>query len=84
MKVFALTLLMTLTVIAVTSPSELNVTEPQWNLAGSHFIHNAKYMEKTPEFTDLYVIETFDKGRQITIYCNSSACYKQTRHGLLV
>lgn len=42
-------------------------------------IHNATFMERTPEFTDLYIIQTPDKGRQITIYCNSSHCYK--RHG---
>lgn len=45
-------------------------------------IHNATFMERTPEFTDLYIIQTPDKGRQITIYCNSSHCYK--RHGATV
>lgn len=45
-------------------------------------IHNATFMERTPDFTDLYIIQTPDKGRQITIYCNSSHCYK--RHGATV
>jgi len=40
-------------------------------------IHNATFMERTPDFTDLYVIQTPDKGRLITIYCNASYCYKR-------
>ena len=45
-------------------------------------IHNATFMERTPEFTDLYIIQTPDKGRLITIYCNASYCYK--RRGVMV
>ena len=40
-------------------------------------IHNATFMERTPDFTDLYIIQTPDKGRLITIYCNASYCYKR-------
>ncbi len=43
----------------------------------SQQIHNATFMERTPEFTDLYIIQTPDKGRLITIYCNASYCYKR-------
>lgn len=39
-------------------------------------IRNATFMERSPEFTDLYLIRTPDNGRQIVIYCNSSACYR--------
>lgn len=40
-------------------------------------IQNATFMERTPDFTDLYIIQTPDKGRLITIYCNASHCYKR-------
>lgn len=43
----------------------------------SQQIHNATFMERTPDFTDLYIIQTPDKGRLITIYCNASYCYKR-------
>lgn len=43
-------------------------------------IRNAVFMERTPEFTDLYIIQTWDKGRQIVIYCNAAYCYKQHGH----
>ena len=45
-------------------------------------IRNATFLERTPEFTDLYIIKTWDKGRQIVIYCNSTYCYK--RNGQVV
>lgn len=45
-----------------------------WQVSGS--IRNATFMERSPEFTDLYLIRTPDNGRQIVIYCNSSACYR--------
>lgn len=48
----------------------------------SQQIHNATFIERTPDFTDLYIIQTPDKGRLITIYCNASYCYK--RHGVTV
>ncbi|MCD8520953.1 MAG: hypothetical protein LRY66_09935 [Saccharospirillaceae bacterium] len=44
------------------------------------FIRNATFLERTPEFTDLYIIQTSDKGRQIVIYCNSAYCYKRNGH----
>ncbi|WP_419811775.1 hypothetical protein [Bacterioplanoides sp.] len=54
---------------------------PNTSLSGSVLlsqqIHNARFMERTPEFTDLYIIQTPDKGRLITIYCNASHCYKR-------
>lgn len=47
-------------------------------------IRNATFMERSPDFTDLYLIRTPDKGRQILIYCNSAACYKQRSQTLPV
>ncbi len=47
-------------------------------------IRNATFLEKTPEFTDLYIIQTSDKGRQIVIYCNSAYCYKRNGHMMMV
>ena len=42
----------------------------------ANLIRNATFLEVTPEFTDLYIIETQDKGREILIYCNTAYCYK--------
>lgn len=47
-------------------------------------IRNATFLERTPEFTDLYIIKTWDKGRHIVIYCNSAYCYKQRGHKIMV
>ncbi|MCA6062794.1 hypothetical protein [Thalassolituus marinus] len=47
-------------------------------------IRNATFLERTPEFTDLYIIKTWDKGRHIVIYCNSAYCYKQRGHKVMV
>ena len=52
--------------------------------AHASLIRNATFMEKTPEFTDLYIIQTSDKGRQIVIYCNSAYCYKRNGHMMTV
>lgn len=57
----------------------LNLQHPVAN-----FIRNATFLERTPEFTDLYIIQTSDKGRQIVIYCNSEYCYKRNGHMALV
>lgn len=46
-------------------------------LIATGMIRSATFMERSPEFTDLYQIQTSDKGRQIFIYCNSSYCYRQ-------
>jgi hypothetical protein len=50
----------------------------------AQLIRNATFIERTPEFTDLYIIHTHDKGRQIVIYCNASYCYKQVGHTVMV
>ena len=42
-------------------------------------LENAKFSEMTPDFTDLYIIHTQDKGREITIYCSATHCYKSLR-----
>lgn len=39
-------------------------------------IRNAVFMDRSPEFTDLYLIRSADKTRKIVIYCNSAACYR--------
>ena len=39
-------------------------------------LENARFRETTPDFTDLYIIHTHDKGREITIYCSATHCYK--------
>lgn len=54
--------------------SEAVSSDLQMQAAG--MIRNATFMERSPEFTDLYLIRTPDNGRQIVIYCNSSACYR--------
>lgn len=56
----------------------LSTTQPAVNIQLAQQIHNATFMERTPEFTDLYMIQTPDKGRLITIYCNASYCYKRS------
>ncbi|MAD45707.1 MAG: hypothetical protein CMI02_19515 [Oceanospirillaceae bacterium] len=50
----------------------------------TNLIRNATFMEVTPEFTDLYIIETQDKGREIVIYCNSAYCYKHRGQAVVV
>lgn len=50
------------------------------SLSLASMIRNATYIERTPEFTDLYMIQTRDKGRQIVIYCNSAFCYRLNGH----
>ena len=42
----------------------------------SNRIMDATNMEYSPDYTDLYLIEAFDKSRFIRIYCNASSCYK--------
>lgn len=63
----------TVTEVPVTSSAEL-----------ASLIRNATFLERTPEFTDLYIIKTWDKGRHIVIYCNSAYCYKQRGHKVMV
>ncbi|PHS63236.1 MAG: hypothetical protein COB09_13525 [Thalassobium sp.] len=61
------------------APDTLNSRSPV-----ASFIRNATFLERTPEFTDLYIIQTSDKGRQIVIYCNSAYCYKRNGHMVTV
>tara|TARA_Y100001949_G_C15909344_1_gene296135 strand:+ start:81 stop:317 length:237 start_codon:yes stop_codon:yes gene_type:complete len=39
-------------------------------------IRDATRMEHSPDFTDLYLIESEDRFRQIQVYCNVGGCYK--------
>ena len=47
-------------------------------------LESARFIERTPDFTDLYMIHTKDKGRKITIYCSASHCYKRVTNNVLV
>ena len=47
-----------------------------FSAVASNRILDATQMEYSPDFTDLYLIETPDRSRLIKIYCNSSSCYK--------
>ncbi|ASP40561.1 hypothetical protein CHH28_18645 [Bacterioplanes sanyensis] len=57
---------------------------PVWNASRDDTPHrylaqtvqDASLLERTREFTDLYLIHTRDKGRNIIIYCGSHSCYK--------
>jgi len=72
--------ILTLTVLALTAGlsarAENSVIVSEYERLATNMIRNATFMEVTPEFTDLYIIETQDKGREIVIYCNSAYCYK--------
>lgn len=59
-----------------------NNTNERMAAAGS--IRNATFMERSPNFTDLYLIQTSDKGRRILIYCNSVSCYKPRNQTTMV
>lgn len=56
--------------------------DPAYYTVSQHLsqrLENARFMETTPDFTDLYIIHTKDKGREITIYCSATHCYKRLR-----
>ncbi len=63
-----------LTLVAIAATTTLN-TPDDVRLAGD-IIRDATQMEHSPEFTDLYLIETEDHFRQIHVYCNAGGCYK--------
>ncbi|WP_430459760.1 hypothetical protein ACQUQU_11145 [Thalassolituus sp. LLYu03] len=70
-------LIMTLVVVVIAATQGVShavFAAPDMEVAS--MIRNATFLERTPEFTDLYIIKTWDKGRQIVIYCNSAYCYK--------
>jgi len=46
------------------------------NYVTADTIRDATRMEHSPDFTDLYLIESEDRFRQIQVYCNSGGCYK--------
>ncbi|MFL0806765.1 MAG: hypothetical protein K6L60_05710 [Oceanobacter sp.] len=60
-----------LVVVLVTAP-ESNSTR----LIAADTIRDATRMEHSPDFTDLYLIESEDRFRQIHVYCNVGGCYK--------
>lgn len=70
----ALAWLVTLLLQNTVATPDITANAASWQAAG--MIRNATFMERSPEFTDLYLIRTPDNGRQIVIYCNSSACYR--------
>lgn len=39
-------------------------------------IYGAAFNDASPNFDDIYIIKTLDKGRKIIIYCNATYCYK--------
>ena len=45
-------------------------------LLAADTIRDATRMEHSPDFTDLYLIESEDRFRQIQVYCNVGGCYK--------
>ena len=49
-------------------------TKSEFDLAQN--LINTKFSEASPDFDDLYLINTPDKVRVVTVYCNPSFCYK--------
>ncbi|GGY39793.1 hypothetical protein GCM10011297_11360 [Bacterioplanes sanyensis] len=39
-------------------------------------VQDASLFDRTHDFTDLYIIHTRDKERNITIHCSAHSCYK--------
>lgn len=78
---FIATSLMLLGVLAFSQPEATN-----YPLVSSttSLIRDATFMERSPSFTDLYLIQTPNKGRSILIYCTSSHCYRQRNLQLVV
>ena len=76
-----LLMLMVFAAVIATAAGQPQALERSGDTA--QLIRNATFMERTPEFTDLYIIHTHDKGRQIVIYCNASYCYKQIGHTVM-
>ncbi len=70
----------TMLLVSGVLPAESDTRSPVAESGLSSLIRNAVFMDKTPEFTDLYIIQTWDKGRRIVIYCNAAYCYKQHGH----
>lgn len=77
-------LMLTLVLMGSLSASAMFSSFPaeQAQASVASMIRNATFLERTPEFTDLYIIKTWDNGRHIVIYCNSSYCYK--RNGIVI
>lgn len=81
---------MMLVMVVVVCVAGFATSEGQYSMqsgdqaAVASMIRNATFLERTPEFTDLYIIKTWDKGRQITIYCNSAYCYKSSGQAVKV
>ena len=80
---YALTVLLFSSVLSA-SPTSFTATDTAPSQWLTQQIHNATFLERTPEFTDLYIIQTPDKGRSITIYCNSAYCYKRMGETVMV
>lgn len=72
------TLLLMLTlVLPIPSSAGLSAQFLSPLAATTSLIRDATFMERSANYTDLYLIQTPNKGRSIIIYCNTSYCYRQ-------
>ncbi|MEN9464507.1 MAG: hypothetical protein RL217_688 [Pseudomonadota bacterium] len=65
--------------LALPVPSELApaTSATEFVATSTSLIRDATFMERSANYTDLYLIKTPNKGRSITVYCNTSYCYRQ-------
>ncbi|WP_221799014.1 hypothetical protein [Oceanobacter mangrovi] len=63
-------------ILMISLVTPMTQPQPQPSSLLANRIMDATQMEYSPEFTDLYLIETADRFRSIQIYCNASSCYK--------
>lgn len=70
------TLLTSLTLLVVALVAVPESTNTQHFVIAADTIRDATRMEHSPDFTDLYLIESEDRFRQIHVYCNVGGCYK--------
>ncbi len=76
MKTTMMALVLPVVLLLQDMASVTSIQSTQPDLLAGGMIRSATFMERSPEFTDLYQIQTPDKGRQIVIFCNSSYCYR--------
>ena len=72
LAVFGLAAVLTLSPVWNASRDDVTTSDFQLTQA----VQDASLFERTREFTDLYIIHTQDKGRQIIIFCGAQSCYK--------
>ena len=70
--IIAALVLMTFSQAPVLTTSEKNPI----NLMLAQQVTNTLFSEATPDFNDMYMIQSEDKVRLIRVYCNPSSCYK--------